>query len=234
MVNSNSKSLGSPGAGTHATNAGAGSNPNSSTVGGGGVPTGSSTPGAIPGAAPKAKNGPRTEVTQIVQGLGTQFPKGSETLLVKGVQTPVSSLIAPLVGVLGLFADVDGSRQSLKSKQLALKAALPGVRSLIADIKVALVALFGRGNPVLENFGINVSPRRQLTAEQRLARKAKAEQTRKQRGTLGSRQKQDVKFVGKVEVQTNVSTPAPTTGGNAGAATPPAGNGPSGSGTSQP
>jgi len=224
----------------------AASNSVGTAAGSGGIEAQASTSGVIPGSAPTAKSGPRTEITQIVHGLGTQFPSGTETLLVKGQATPVSGLITTLAAVLGLYASVDGARQSLKSAQLALNAALPGGRSLIAAIKVALVALFGKGNPVLQSFGINVAPRRKLTSEQLTARTAKAAETRAQRGTQGKRQKAAVKFLGTVAVQTSLSgnqaaggnaTPTGTNPSPAGAptgASPTSGNTTGSGGTSQP
>ncbi len=136
------------------------------------------------------------------------------------------------------------SRQSLKQALLALSAALPDARSLIAAIRVALVALFGKGNPVLENFGINAKPRPKLTTEQLAARKAKSAATRALRGTQGTRKKASVKFLGAAATQTslsgvNAASGIPTSGGapalptgsgssNAGA---PAGATPSGGNT---
>jgi outer membrane protein TolC len=159
----------------------------------------------------------------------------------------VSSLITSLAAVLGLFAGSDSSRQALKSALLALKAAIPGARAQLADIKVALVALFGRGNPILENFGLNVAPRRKLTSTQLAASKAKAAATRVLRGTQGKRKKASVKYLGTVDVQASLAgTPAasgnaPPTGTNpstAGAPTgaPPAGGvkAPGSGGPSQP
>ena len=250
MVNSKSNKKVAVLATTVASNSSAAaSNTVGAAAGSGGTATAAPSQGVIPGASAAAKRSPRTEITEIVQGLGTQFPTGNETLQVKGQQVPVSSLITSLVAVLGLFASTDSSRQALKSALLALNAAIPGARVQIADIKVALVALFGRGNPILENFGLNVSPRRQLTAEQKAAANAKAKATRGLRGTQGKRQKADVKFLGTVDVQTSLSGAsaasgnAPATGTNpstAGAPTgaPPAGSGNpaagSGSGSSQP
>ena len=189
---------------TAAGNTGAGSNAGSNQAP-------ASSAGVIPGSASKAKGGPRVEITQIVNGLGSQFPSGSDTLLVKGQDLTVSSLITTLAAVPALFSAVDGAAQQAKSARQALKAALPGARELIAAVRVALVALFGKGNPVLANFGINVSPRKKLTAKQNVARQQKVEATKELRGTIGPRKKQDVKFVGTVQV----ATATQTVGGNA-------------------
>jgi hypothetical protein len=127
--------------------------------------------------------------------------------------------------VLSLFATVDTVAQQLKSQRLALTAALPAAHQLLAGLKAVLVGIFGKGNPALEAFGFSGVAPRQLTPEQKVARKVKAAATRKQRGTSGKRQKAQNKFTGTVQVQTTLSgTPAasgnaPATSGSAGAPT---------------
>jgi hypothetical protein len=248
MVNSNSNTknpaasatgLGSSGS------AGAVSSPGGNT-GSGGSAAGPSAPGVIPGASSQARAGLRTEITRIANGIGTQLPAASSVLHVKGQPLTRSDLLIALGALLGIYADLDSSRQSLKSKQLALKAALPETREYIADLKVAIVAFYGRGNPVLECFGINPRKSRKLTGEQIVARKVRSGATRGLRGTLGSREKARVKFQGAVQVQTSLSG-TQAAGGNpsvAGAATSPTGDAVpstagahaagSGSGSSQP
>jgi hypothetical protein len=234
MVNSNKKSLpvktaaGSPTtvvAGSVPTNIlGNGSNP-SGNAGSGGA---SASPTPIPGAGSKAKRGLRTEITQVVSGIGSQFPDGS-TITVNGVQTSKQQLLNALAALLALFANVDAGATSLKSLRAALKAASPGGRQLLASIKAGIVALFGKGNPALVAFGFSGTKPRQLTSEQQVVRKQKAAATRELRGTKGPRAIQDVKFQGTVEVQTTLSGTeaasgnAPATSSNtAGAVSTPA------------
>ncbi|MHB8418852.1 MAG: hypothetical protein ACYDCL_12300 [Myxococcales bacterium] len=212
------------------------------SAGSGGVSSGGTGPGVIPGTGTKAKTGLRVEVTQVVTGIGTQLPDGS-TLAVKGVAVSKGQLIADFAADLALFAAVDTDVQATKNDRLALKAATPGIREQLRDVKAALVATFGKGNPALVAFGFSGKKPKVLTTKQNLAKQVKADGTRKLRGTLGSVQKQDVKFQGQVEIQTNVSgSPAPTAGATpssagvtAGASnTPAAGASPSGPGSSTP
>ena len=245
MVNSNSKSPaanslgGSPpaqhtGGSVPAQSAGNGSNP-AGNGGGGTASSGSPAPGVIPGSGTKAKRGARTEVTLVATGLGTQIPDGS-AITVRGVPVSKAQLLAQCAAALALFANVDAAVQALKNERLALEAGLPDVRQFLSDLRAALVAHFGRGNPVLVAFGFSVKKPRQLTVEQKLARKEKALQTRDLRGTKGPRQKQNVVFQGKVDVQTSVSG-TPTSGGNTsptGSSSAGAPSTPSGSGTAGP
>ena len=238
MVNSNTKSHAvvgsapvSTGASVPAVSAGNGSNP-SGNAGSGGA---SSSPTPIPGAGTKAKRGFRTELTQVVSGIGTQFPDGS-TITVNGVVTSKQQLLSALVALLGLFANVDAGASALNTQRLALKAASPDGRKLLSTIKSALVAFFGKGNPALVAFGFSGNKPRQLTAEQKLASKEKAKATRALRGTGGKRQKAAKTFTGTVSVQTTVSG-AQTASGNAPATssnTAGASNTPAVSGTPAP
>jgi hypothetical protein len=220
MVNSNKKSpganilVGSPPVSTGgsvpaSTTAGNSSNP-SGNAGSTGAPA---TPTPTPGAGTKAKRGLRTEITTVYNGIGSQLPDGS-TLLVSGTPIPKQTLLTTFAAVLADYADIDAAAQALKSQRLALKAATPAARQLLASVKAALVALFGKGNPALVAFGYSGTKPRQLTSVQKVARKEKASQTRILRGTKGPRAIRDVKFQGQVQVQTSVSG-TPTQGGNA-------------------
>ncbi|MHB8418775.1 MAG: hypothetical protein ACYDCL_11915 [Myxococcales bacterium] len=236
----------SSGGSVSAGSAGTGSNP-SGNAGSGGAPSAGTTPVVIPGSGTKAKSGFRTEVTQVTTGFGTAFPDGS-SLVVSGAPTTKSQILDALVALLGLYAAVDTAAATAKSQRQALKAALPAGRQYLIALKAALVAFFGKGNPALVAFGFSGKQRRQLTSEQKLARKEKAANTRKLRGTLGSVQKQDVKFKGDVQVQVssgpsassgtpgNNGANAPAAAGNSGAVVnSPSGNAPAGAnGTPSP
>jgi hypothetical protein len=191
----------------------------------------SASPAPIPGAGSKAKAGFRTELTQVVSGIGTQFPDGS-SITVSGVVSSKQQLLSTLTALLGLFANVDAAATALSSERGALKAASPDGRKLLANIKTAIVAFFGKGNPALAAFGFSLAKPKPLTAEQKLARKEKAAATRALRGTSGKRQKAAKTFTGTVSVQTTVSGNqtasgnAPATSSNtAGASTTPAASG---------
>ncbi len=194
---------------------------------------GGASPGVIPGVS-KAKQGLRNEVTAVANGVGTQFPD-TGSIAVNGQSYTKQQLLAALQATLALYSGIDQANQALKSQRLALKSDLPEVRQLLAGIKAALIAYFGKGNPVLVAYGFNVQKPRQLTLEQKTARKAKAAATRGIRGTVGKAKKALLKYTGEVVVQTKLSgamTPggdALPAGGNAG--TSAGGSSTSGAGT---
>ncbi len=212
MVNNNSSIPG----GSIAGAAGSGSN----AAGGGSQSTPPS--GAIP-ATVVPKYDFRGEVTTLVDAIGKKIP-GAPTFVVAGQSITKQGLEDFLNGILALFEEVDTGAQALKQRRLALQAALPGAHQFVVNLKAVLVGLFGKGNPVLESFGI-APKRRQLTTEQKLARQEKAKLTREQRGTGGKRQLALKKFTGQVVVQTAVAPSgativgptAPAAGGDTGA-----------------
>ncbi len=247
MVNGNNKSRAansiagsapaSAGVSVPVLQTGNGSNP-AGNGGGGSAPSTGTAPGVIPGSGTKAKHTLRAEVTEVVTGIGTQIPDGS-TLTVRGTPVPKSQLVAQFASDLALWATVDADVQALKNDRLALKAATPSIRQQLSDVKAALVAHFGKGNPALVAFGFSGKKAKTLDTKQLLAKQVKALGTRKLRGTQGPVAKLKTKATGEVQIQATLSgpasggipsfagAPAPTTGttpGNgasAGAATTP-------------
>lgn len=235
MANSNSKSVGVTPVGSAPVVTGASvpavAGNGSSPAGNSGSGGASASPTPVPGSGNKAKRGLRTEITTVFNGIGSQIPDGSN-LVVSGVPVPKQNLLTSFAAVLAIFAGIDTAAQALKNQRLALTAATPAARQLLASVKAAVVALFGKGNPALVAFGFSGTAPRKLTPEQQLARKAKAAATRVQRGTVGERKKAQNKFNGTVQVQATLSGTqaagaiAPATSGNsAGAVSTPAGSG---------
>jgi hypothetical protein len=211
MANINSKSagatpVGSPpppalvGGSVPAVNAGNSSSPAGNSGSGGA----STSPAPIPGAGTTAKSGLRTELTTVVNGIGSQFPDGS-SIVVSGVSTTKQQLLSTLTGLLALYAALDTAANALKNPRAAVTAATPGARKLLANIKAAIVGFFGKGNPALVAFGFSGTQPHKLTAEENLVRKAKAAATRVQRGTVGKSKKAQLKYNGTVQVQATLS-----------------------------
>ncbi len=89
------------------------------------------------------------------------------------------------------------------------KALNSQVTQVLHGLRQYLINAFGPASPVLADFGFTASKRTPLTPEQKVARAAKAEATRKARGTLGKKQKAAIK--GAVPPTAPASpSPAPT------------------------
>ncbi len=239
MVNSKSNIPGSSGVSNSSTSggstAGVGSTSGGSSAGGGSAPGATPPAGNLPPATTQPRHGFRSEVATIVAAL-VNIPAGS-TVMVAGQSLTKTGILAVYQPLLDLFAEIDAGVQSLKSQRLALQAALPAAHQFTVNLRAGLVALFGKGNPVLESFGFSGTKPHKLTVEQKTARKAKAAETRALRGTGGKRQKAAVKYTGQIEVQTVKSgapaaggSPSPTGSSQAGAGSTPSG-GDTGAGT---
>jgi hypothetical protein len=201
----------SVGVSSSGSSAGSSSSP-VSTTGSGSVNVTVPSLGQVPAATTVPGSGFRNEITAVVAGIGTQLLDDT-TLVVNGQTVTKASLLTSFGNVLSLYATVDAVVQQLKSERLTLEAALPAAHQLYVGLKAVLIGTFGKGNPALVAFGFSGKPR-QLTAEQKVVRTAKANATRVQRGTSGERQKAQNKFTGTVQVQTTVSG-TQAAGGNA-------------------
>jgi hypothetical protein len=151
---------------------------------------------ASPGAKEAAPKGLAMEMSLFFKGVSSAIPDGS-SLTVAGQSWTKDALKARLQVGVDLHDAVEAKKRELKTVRQTLAQGLPAERTLLKDLRDALVAFFGRGSPVLAQFGIKVpGSRRPLTAQQLAMRAAKAKLTRVARHTLGSRQKQSVHVQG--------------------------------------
>jgi hypothetical protein len=191
----------------------------------------SGTTAASPGVKEAAPKGLRLETSLFLKGVSSAIPDGT-SLLVAGQGMTKDALKTQLQAGLDLYEAVEARKRDLKTARQTLAQGLPAERKQVKDLKDALVAFFGRGSPVLAQFGIKEpGSRRPLTAQQLAMRAAKAMLTREARHTMGSRQKQSLHVQGTPTLVlgpdgatvTPAGTPVPTsstvgTGGTKGAA----------------
>ncbi len=191
----------------------AGGGGNSGGNPGGGAVNGGTLFGAVPAQAVLPDHAFRAELEQIDDAVQKLIPSGA--IIPIGGQSPTrEQVLAQLQPTLDLFTAVDAQVRATKLARLNLKGALPAAHQLVKSLKAALVNLLGPGNPELVSFGIKTGHKKALTAEQKFLRAQKATKTRKVRGTLGSRQKQDVKFTGQLEAQAVESSGNQGSGGD--------------------
>jgi hypothetical protein len=144
---------------------------------------------ASPGAKQVSPKGFKMELTLYLKGLASAIPDGS-SLLVAGQSWTKDALTTRLQAGLGLYDGVEIKKRDLKAARQTLAQGLPPERKLLKDVRDALVAFLGRGNPMLEQFGIRFhGGSRALTAQQLAMRAAKAKLTRAVRHTLGPKQR---------------------------------------------
>jgi hypothetical protein len=180
------------------------------------------------GTAPvKALKGFRLKLQQMLAGAESVIPDGTFMTTTGGSLTK-AAVVKKLTDGLSEFQTVDAGLTALGVARVQVRDDLPQLHAFYTELKDALSAQFGRGSPLLAQFGLKPrAPRKKLTPEQRVARAAKARQTRLLRHTGGVKQKAAVQYQGKVEVSTKldpapaVSTPAaPSAEVSPGASTP--------------
>jgi hypothetical protein len=156
----------------------------------------------------------------MLQGFQNLIPAGS-TLPYAGSGFSQAAVIAQLESVLALYPAVASAKKATSSAVANLRAAVPGARSLLKSLKVALTAFYGSGSPELAEFGIASKTPQKPSSLQNAVKAAKAKQTREANGTLGKKQKAQAALVAQAQsVLVPQVTGAPT--GSGGSTEPPA------------
>jgi hypothetical protein len=144
------------------------------------------------------RSGFRALLQKMLQGIETVVPDGSSLSTDGGLQTK-AAMVAELTQVLSAYKTAEAQQLAVKASRMQLKNASVDNHQLYTQLKDAVIAFFGRGSPLLGQFGLKArSSRRALTSEQKVLRAAKARATRAARHTMGSRQKAAVKSDGKL------------------------------------
>jgi len=175
-----------------------------------------SSVGATGSTGPVAVNEPkgfRLKLQQMLAGVQAVIPDGNSVIIPGGSMTKVE-IVKRLTAGTSDYLTVDTSLTALRLARVQLRGELPDLRVLYDQLKASLSASFGKGSPLLAQFGLSPQKaRKQLTPEQRVARAAKARATRQLRHTGGVRQKAAVQYQGLVDVSHQLRPqPAPSTG----------------------
>ncbi len=170
-------------------------------------------------------------------------PKGDELKLLAaqtGVQTSIPAKSAVVIGGVAYtqaqleakLASLAAPYQSARDAKHAYLAAvlvkdqnIPAVQTFLVEFHAALIALFGRGSPLLAKFGFNPHKAKTMTSGEAVARAAKAQKTREMRGTLGPTEKAAIKAppgTGATVSTTGAVTPVGSTAPNGAPETAPA------------
>ena len=133
-----------------------------------------------------------TELQQLVAGTQKNLPATS-TVDVNGQELKQTDIVATLQGWIPLFQQADATYATYLSAQKALGAAAPAIRQYVGLYRLALRQVFGKGSPLLADFGLNVTQSKTQTPATHVLASAKAAATRKARNTLGKQQRKTVK-----------------------------------------
>jgi len=184
-----------------------GTNTSSGSGSGSGSSGGTATTGGaqLSTVVPK---GLRPKVSQMIAGIQAVVPEGS-SVAVGGVVLAKADLVNELMQISSAYQAIDAGVMAARTARSQLSAQTPGFHKQYTGIKDAILALVGRGNPQLAQFGITVSNgSKPLTPSQKVVRAAKALKTRALRHTMGKVQKSAVQYTGDLEVAVNETAPA--------------------------
>lgn len=129
-----------------------------------------------------------------IDGIEKAFASVLQTVTLRGVTYTKDELLKKFLEVAGPWKDARAAHELLRQWTQNKPAQFKVAQGLLADFKAALSAQVGRESEVLTQFGF--SPLRQprpMTVEEKLLRTAKAKLTRQKRGTMGKRQKAEIK-----------------------------------------
>ncbi|MHB8416468.1 MAG: hypothetical protein ACYDCL_00220 [Myxococcales bacterium] len=174
-----------------------------------------------------------TKVSKRLSGVENYLPAGT-SLVLNGTAYTVASIVSVLQAVLALFTAKATAQAQAKATvsaaTAALKAELPTASQFLSALDTALVGIFGKGNPVLTNFGLSTGVKKTPSVATQAKAKGTAALTRKARNTLGKVQRLKVTG-GTAQVAVTGPDGEVLPGSSPGAATPPAAPAPAGSGS---
>ena len=128
------------------------------------------------------------KVTTRLNGVESNLPSDT-SLVINGKTFTVASIVSVLQAVVGLFAAKTQAQAQAKvlisAAVGALNAELPTANQFLSGLDTALVGQFGKGNPVLANFGLSTGKKKTPTVTTKAKAKGTAELTRQARNTMG-------------------------------------------------
>ena len=147
-----------------------------------------------------------TELQQLVAGTQKNLPATS-TVDVNGQELKQADIVAKLQAWIPLFQAVDAANAPYRNAQKALQAAAPAIRQFVGLYRQALRQVFGKGSPLLADFGLSTTQQKTPTPATRVLAAAKAAATKKARGTLGKQQRKAVQGAPVAQVTIPASGP---------------------------
>ncbi|MHB8418438.1 MAG: hypothetical protein ACYDCL_10210 [Myxococcales bacterium] len=178
----------------------------------------------------------QASVAKLMAGFNQAFPAKS-SIVVNGTALTAAQIVAKLQPILDEYQAILDARSTLQGDLQTAKANRPAEHELIMQLHAALISFFGRNNPELLQFGFTPTKPKQKKATAKVTAAAKAKATRELRHTLGSVQKQDVKYgvvptsVSIVDGKASIAEPSAPSEPQSSAAAPGPGNSTTSSGS---
>jgi len=147
------------------------------------------------------------QMQQLVAGTQKNLPATS-TVDVNGQELKQTDIVAQFQSWIELYQQVDATNAPYRNAVKALLAATPAIRKYIGSYRQALRQVFGKGSPLLADFGMSTTQPRTPTTATHVLATAKAAATRKARNTLGKQQRKAVKADPVTKVTVSADGPA--------------------------
>ena len=139
-------------------------------------------------STPASKAATLAQLQALISGLQKKFPNGQFTLGNAAFTT--ATLVQALQRLVDAIDAVNAAQATAKVAVSALRAAVTEVGPVVLALRRTLLAMFGNANDILALFGLE--PRkapRPRTSQENAVAAAKAEATRKARGTTSKKKK---------------------------------------------
>lgn len=135
--------------------------------------------------------GDEQKLLTVQAGIQAAIPAGSK-VVVGGTSYTQPQLLTKVGQLLAPYQPARDAKQALAAAVKAKKANQPAVQDFLVEFRAAVVALFGRGNPLLAKFGFQPKKAKTTSSGKKVAKAAKAKATREALGTKGKVQKAEV------------------------------------------
>jgi hypothetical protein len=122
------------------------------------------------------------------------------SLVLGGASMTQPEIVKQLQGFLQLFEDVRGAKSLTKQRIGTLRTEQPASHKFYTALEQSLQGYFGKGNPLLADFGYALGARKPRSATAIAAARAKAALTRALRHTMGARQKAAIQVAGRPSI----------------------------------
>ena len=138
----------------------------------------------------KNKNSKAAQVKQLILGIQSHYPSGSQSIPVGGAMFTVTALTQLMQDFVDQRAAVETAKAATKAKVEIERTRAPSQLAVIRAFETVVRGSFGNSADVLAGFGL-APPKAPvpLTAEKKAIAAAKREATRAARHTMGKNQK---------------------------------------------
>ncbi|MHB1843976.1 MAG: hypothetical protein ACYCWW_03950 [Deltaproteobacteria bacterium] len=140
-----------------------------------------------------------TSVQKAISGVTNVIPAKSG-VMIDGSLSTQAQILQKLQAIVAEYQAIRDARQALEDKLQAARSSRTADHEYLMQLHGALVALFGRKSPVLQQFGYKPMKPTATTAAKKVSADAKRKVTRQMRHVMGSRQKAEVKATGTPDV----------------------------------